>query len=92
MNTVTIHEAKTHLSRFVDAALAGEDIVITRRRKPVVRLAVVREPVAATKRRTGALPGLVKSMDDDFNAEFGGFDLSLTPTRRRPTKARRPGR
>ena len=92
MNTVTIHEAKTHLSRFVDAALAGEDIVISRRRKPVVRLAVVREPVAATKRQAGSLPGLVKRMDDDFNAEFSDFDLSLAPPRRRPVKPRRPGR
>lgn len=92
MNTVTIHEAKTHLSRFVDAALAGEDIVITRRRKPVVRLAVVREPSAGTKRKAGALPALVKRMDDDFNAEFGGYDLSLSPARRHPAKARRPGR
>ena len=78
MNPVTIHEAKTHLSRFVDAALAGEDVVITRRRKPVVRLAVIRQPSSRT-RRAGTLPGLIKQMDDTFNDEFAGFEPSLFP-------------
>lgn len=36
-----IQEAKTRLSRLVDAALAGEDISITRAGKPCVRLASV---------------------------------------------------
>jgi prevent-host-death family protein len=38
MQTVNIHEAKTHLSRFVDQAGAGEEIVIARAGKPVARL------------------------------------------------------
>jgi prevent-host-death family protein len=38
MQTVNIHEAKTHLSRFVDQAAAGEEIVIARAGKPVARL------------------------------------------------------
>jgi len=38
MPTVNIHEAKTHLSRFVDQAAAGEEIVIARAGKPVARL------------------------------------------------------
>lgn len=38
MHTVSIHEAKTHLSRFVDQAAAGEDIIIARDGKPVARL------------------------------------------------------
>lgn len=39
MQTVNIHEAKTHLSRFVDQAAAGEEIIIARAGKPVARLA-----------------------------------------------------
>lgn len=38
MQTVNIHEAKAHLSRFVDQAAAGEEIIIARAGKPVARL------------------------------------------------------
>lgn len=38
MKTVNMHEAKTHLSRLVEEAAAGEEIVIARAGKPVARL------------------------------------------------------
>ena len=38
MAEVGMHEAKTHLSQLVERSLAGEDIVVTRRGKPAVRL------------------------------------------------------
>ena len=38
MQTVNIHEAKTYLSRFVDQAAAGDEIVIARAGRPVARL------------------------------------------------------
>jgi|WetSurMetagenome_2_1015567.scaffolds.fasta_scaffold106890_2 antitoxin (DNA-binding transcriptional repressor) of toxin-antitoxin stability system len=38
MTTLNIYEAKTQLSRIVDRAAAGEDIVISRNGKPVARL------------------------------------------------------
>ena len=41
---VTIHEAKTHLSRLIAAVERGEVVVIARRDKPVVRL-VIESPV-----------------------------------------------
>ena len=41
--TVNVHEAKTHLSRLLDAVEAGEDVVIARAGKPIARLV----PVAA---------------------------------------------
>jgi prevent-host-death family protein len=45
MARVGMHEAKTHLSRLVERAEAGEDIVIQRNGKPAVRLVpVVDEP------------------------------------------------
>lgn len=38
MQSVNIHEAKTHLSRFLDRAASGEEIIIARAGKPVARL------------------------------------------------------
>lgn len=38
MKTVNIHEAKTNLSALIAAAEAGEEVVISRANKPVVRL------------------------------------------------------
>lgn len=53
---VNMLEAKTHLSRLVEAVLRGEEVVIANRGKPVVRL-VLAEP-AKPKRKWGALAGL----------------------------------
>jgi len=44
MQTVNIHEAKTHLSRYVDQAAAGEEIQIARAGKPVAQ----RVPLASS--------------------------------------------
>lgn len=38
MTEVGMHEAKTNLSKLVERALAGEEIVLTRRGTPAVRL------------------------------------------------------
>jgi prevent-host-death family protein len=38
MHTVNIYEAKTQLSKLVDLAAAGSDVVISRNGKPVARL------------------------------------------------------
>jgi prevent-host-death family protein len=35
---VNIHEAKTHLSRLIERALAGEEVIIAKSGNPVVRL------------------------------------------------------
>ena len=48
MRTVNIHAAKTHLSRLVEQAAAGEDVVIAKAGKPMVRLVPVRP-----RKRTG---------------------------------------
>lgn len=52
MQTVNIHEAKTHLSRLVDQAANGEEIIIARAGKPVARL-VPLAPVEAQPRTLG---------------------------------------
>ena len=71
MKQVTIHEAKTHLSRLIQAALNGEEIIIAKGNKPVVRLDVL--PEARLQRHIGGQPGLVMSMDEDFNAPLNDF-------------------
>jgi prevent-host-death family protein len=55
MKIVTIHDAKTNLSRLIEKACRGEEIIIARRSEPVVRLV----PIADTKgrRQPGALRG-----------------------------------
>lgn len=54
---VNIHEAKTHLSRLVERAAAGEEIVIGRAGRPVARLTAYRPDVAP--RLPGALKGRI---------------------------------
>ena len=59
---VNIHEAKTHLSRLVDRAAAGEEIVIARAGKPLARLVAYRTPVQ--ERVPGAWRGKVRIAPD----------------------------
>ena len=62
--TINIHEAKTQLSALVARAEAGEEIVIARANKPVVRL--VRVEPAPVPRRLGEAKGLV-TIGPDFD-------------------------
>jgi prevent-host-death family protein len=66
MRTVNIHEAKTHLSRLVDAAAKGEGFVIARAGKPLVKVTALEAPVAGQRRRLGFLSGQF-SVPEDFD-------------------------
>ena len=55
MKRVTIHAAKTHLSRLIEAACAGEEVVIARGKTPVVRLVPI--SVQPPERKFGAMRG-----------------------------------
>ncbi len=77
MTQVSVHEAKTNLSRLIASALAGEEVVIARGNIPAVRLVPV-NPVG--ERKFGALKGAI-SVDDAFfdplpADEIGGWDLA----------------
>jgi antitoxin (DNA-binding transcriptional repressor) of toxin-antitoxin stability system len=63
---VTIHAAKTNLSKLIRRALAGDEIIIARGKKPLVKLVVIDE--ARTERKIGKAPDLIEYMSDDFNA------------------------
>ena len=65
MQTVNIHDAKTHFSRLVDAAAGGEEIVIAKAGKPAARLVPMEH--AKVARRFGALKGKIH-IADDFDA------------------------
>lgn len=66
MTTVTVHYAKTHLSKLIAAAERGEEVVIARGDKPAVRLTPLGQTLPAPPaRRFGAL------------REEGGFDDSF---------------
>jgi prevent-host-death family protein len=74
MRTVTIHSAKTNLSKLIEAALAGEEVVIAKGTKPMVRLV----PINQGGFRLGLLEG---QLDDgpDFlepmeDAEVGMWE------------------
>jgi prevent-host-death family protein len=54
---VNIHEAKTHLSRFIERARAGEEIIIAKSGTPWVKLVPITDPV--TRRQPGLAKGAV---------------------------------
>lgn len=64
MATISVYNARAEFSRLIERALAGEEIVITRRGKPVVRLVPVEE--ARQPRKPGALKGLFEVTDEFF--------------------------
>jgi len=64
MRTVNIHEAKTHLSRLVDAAAKGEPFIIAKAGKPLVKVVPVDAPAAP--RRLGFMRGQF-TVPDDFD-------------------------
>lgn len=73
---VNIHDAKTHLSRLIQAAAGGEDIVIAKSGKPVARLVAYQPPVGV--RQPGVWRGQVRiepgfdTLPADLAAAFRG--------------------
>ena len=70
MHKVTVHEAKTHLSRLIREVLNGEEVIIAKRDKPLVKLIIYKENTP--ERKIGTAKGLVK-MEDDFDEPLKEF-------------------
>ena len=70
MKVVNIHEAKTHLSRLIQEAIEGEEVVIARGNEPIVRLVLVES--ARPQRSLGWAKGQV-TMAADFDAPLEDF-------------------
>jgi prevent-host-death family protein len=65
METVNMHEAKTHLSRLVEKAAKGEPFIIARAGKPLVKVVAIEDDSKAkAMRRIGFLDGQYKVPDD----------------------------
>ena len=77
MGMINVHAAKTQLSRLLDAAVAGEEVIIARAGKPVAGWC--RSTDDAAPRRLGILAGKIHVPDDfddplpdEILAEFEG--------------------
>lgn len=71
MNTVNIHEAKTHFSKLINEALRGEEVVIARGNVPIIRLVPYEKKLIP--RKGGQLKGLIKispDFDDPLPPEY----------------------
>jgi prevent-host-death family protein len=66
VSSYSIGEAKTQLSRLVNEAEAGEDVVVRRGRKPVARIVAIPENQPVVRRKPGAMRGRIK-MREDFD-------------------------
>ncbi len=64
MTRINIHEAKTHLSRYIDKVLEGETVIICRRNEPVAELRAT--PVVRKEPRPMGLGRGLVHMDDSF--------------------------
>ncbi|MCP1237704.1 type II toxin-antitoxin system prevent-host-death family antitoxin [Gluconobacter kondonii] len=64
MRTVNIHEAKTHLSRLIEAAMKGESFIIAKAGRPMVRVSPITAPEETQKRRLGFLAGQIRVPED----------------------------
>jgi prevent-host-death family protein len=65
MQQVTVHAAKTNLSKLIDAAMAGEEIIIAKGSKPVVKLVAIPQG----KFKIGILEGQLGECPDFLEPE-----------------------
>jgi prevent-host-death family protein len=66
MQTVNIHEAKTHLSKLIAKAAKGEPFIIAKAGKPMVRVTAIDEPAPKKQRRIGFMKGQF-TVPDNFD-------------------------
>lgn len=69
---INIHEAKTHFSRLVDAAVAGDEVIIARAGRPVAKLVAIDAPEKPSRLGFLAAEGRIP---DDFD-EIGRDEIA----------------
>ncbi len=91
MRQLNLAQAKAHLSELIDAAMKGEEVVISRRNKPVVKLTPI--VVRGRKPRFGTLKAGVL-IAPDFDAPLPGFAAYTNPAVEydRPKRRKRAAR
>jgi prevent-host-death family protein len=75
MTTFSVHEAKTNLSKLIEEAEAGNDVVIARGKKPVVRLTRIKPK--RKLRKPGIWAGMPDIPDSFFFDPLPEEDLAL---------------
>lgn len=70
---INVSEAKARLSELIDRALQGEEVVIARRNKPVVRLTVVEPPEKQVRMGRWAGKGWIADDFDDPIEDFADY-------------------
>jgi prevent-host-death family protein len=65
----TVHQAKTHFSRLLKEAEAGQEVIVMRGSKPVAKVVAIQEPLTPKPpfRFVGAFEGLVHADDSVFD-------------------------
>jgi prevent-host-death family protein len=74
IQTVNIHEAKTHLSKLVDRASRGESFIIARAGKPLVKVVPLDAPTPKKVQRLGFMSGQM-AIPEDFDT-MGGTEIA----------------
>jgi prevent-host-death family protein len=72
MKQYNIAEAKSRFSELIKLALSGEEVVIARDNKPLIRLAPVNEP--RKKRLPGSAKGQILAISSDFDELPADFE------------------
>ena len=74
MHQINIHEAKTNLSKLIQEALNGEDVIIAKGNKPVVKLVPLQQQKVT--RQLGLSKGKI-TMTDVFDAPLDDFSAYM---------------
>ncbi len=75
MQQIELDEVQTHLTRLIEQALSGEEVVITRADQPVLKL--VRIPRNGPRRQRGSAKGQIH-IAPDFDAPLDDFQAYMT--------------
>ena len=74
MQQINIHQAKTQLSKLVEEAAQGEEIIIAKAGKPIARLVALDQP-SSMPRKPGALKGKIL-ISDNFDEPMSQEELA----------------
>ncbi len=92
MAIYSVHKAKTNLSKLIERAEAGEEVVIARRDKPAARLVAVGAGAKQPKRKFGMFKGLINVPPSFFDPlpeeELLAWEGRLPPMRSKRKKQR----
>ena len=76
MVTISTHEAKTHLSRYLAQVEEGHEFVIARGQQPVARLVPLQQPTQRRRPRVGEMLGEAFDIPDDAFAPLSDDELA----------------